>query len=222
MQQRFCSVPDSQVFDIIWTLTAHLNTCYTQQRSRIVAEPQVFHIGWTLTRHSTSDLSFVARELFAVRNDTHTAQNPVPVDFHTLRDVPPYPTECYLHITSHIIIIIIIIYPLTRGSLGHHIWFHKLPPFFLVLHCPLGLGELQACPVPNVVFPPLPLSAFSSSPFHCALQDGFGQTWWTEDMAIPLQFASLYGGQGVFVWSNCLLDLGKDFLVGNMVFVLDA
>ena len=24
--------------------------------------------------------------------------------------------------------------------------------------------------------PPLPLSAFSSSPFHCALQDGFGQT----------------------------------------------
>ena len=45
-----------------------------------------------------------------------------------------------------------------------------------VLHCPLGLGELQACPFPDVVFPPLPLSALSSSPFHCALQDGFGQT----------------------------------------------
>ena len=30
--------------------------------------------------------------------------------------------------------------------------------FFSVLHCPLGLGELQACPVPDVVFPPLPLS----------------------------------------------------------------
>ena len=29
---------------------------------------------------------------------------------------------------------------------------------------------------PDVVFPPLPLSALSSSPFHCALQDGFGQT----------------------------------------------
>ena len=28
--------------------------------------------------------------------------------------------------------------------------------------------ELQACPFPNVVFPPLPLSALSSSPFHCA------------------------------------------------------
>ena len=38
------------------------------------------------------------------------------------------------------------------------------------------------------------------------------------DMAIPLQFASLYGGQ-VFVWSNRVLDLGTDFLVGNMVFV---
>ena len=41
-------------------------------------------------------------------------------------------------------------------------------------------------------------------------------------MAIPLQFASLYDGQEVFVWSDCLLDLGTDFLVGNMVFVLDA
>ena len=30
--------------------------------------------------------------------------------------------------------------------------------FFPVLHCPLGLGELQVCPFPNVVFPPFPLS----------------------------------------------------------------
>ena len=40
-------------------------------------------------------------------------------------------------------------------------------------------------------------------------------------MTIPLQFASLYGGQ-VFVWSDCLLDLGTDFLVGYMVFVRDS
>ena len=32
---------------------------------------------------------------------------------------------------------------------------------------------------------------------------------------------ALYNGQ-VFVWSNCLLDLSTDFLVGNMVFVWDA
>ena len=31
--------------------------------------------------------------------------------------------------------------------------------------------------------------------------------------------ASLYDRQEVFVWSDCLLDLGTDFLVGNMVFV---
>ena len=37
-------------------------------------------------------------------------------------------------------------------------------------------------------------------------------------MTIPLHFASLYFGQ-VFVWSDCLLDLGTDFLVGNMGFV---
>ena len=37
-------------------------------------------------------------------------------------------------------------------------------------------------------------------------------------MTIPLQFASLYNYQEVSMWSNCLLDLGTDFLVGNMVF----
>ena len=31
-------------------------------------------------------------------------------------------------------------------------------------------------------------------------------------MTIPLQFASLYDRQEVFVWSDCLLDLGTDFL----------
>ena len=38
-------------------------------------------------------------------------------------------------------------------------------------------------------------------------------------MTIPLQFASLYDGQEIFVWSSCLLDLGTDFLIGNIVFV---
>ena len=41
-------------------------------------------------------------------------------------------------------------------------------------------------------------------------------------MTIPLQFASLYDGQEAFVWSDCLLDLGTDFLAGNMVFVWDV
>ena len=39
------------------------------------------------------------------------------------------------------------------------------------------------------------------------------------DMLIPLQFASVYDGQEVFVWSDCLRDLGTDSLVDNMVFV---
>ena len=40
---------------------------------------------------------------------------------------------------------------------------HFFPP---VIHCPLGLGELQTCPFPDVVFPPFLLSVLSSSPFH--------------------------------------------------------
>ena len=35
-------------------------------------------------------------------------------------------------------------------------------------------------------------------------------------MTIPLQSASLYDGQEVFVWSDCLQDLVTDFLVGSM------
>ena len=36
------------------------------------------------------------------------------------------------------------------------------------------------------------------------------------------QFASLYDGQEVFVWSDCLPGLVTDFLVVNTVFVSDA
>ena len=66
--------------------------------------------------------------------------------------------------------------PKPWGMLGHYRWFcNQFSPFFPVLHCPLGLAELQACPFPGVVFPPLTLSALSSSPFHCALQDGLAR-----------------------------------------------
>ena len=69
---------------------------------------------------------------------------------------------------------IIIIYPLTARTIGAP---RMISPPVPVRHCPLGLGELQACSFHDVVFPPLPLSALSSSCFHCALQDSFGQTW---------------------------------------------
>ena len=63
--------------------------------------------------------------------------------------------------------------------------------FSIFPHSPLpsGIWQTPGLSIPDVVFPPLPLSALSSSPFHCALQDGFGQTRWTGDMTIPLQFA---------------------------------
>ena len=69
--------------------------------------------------------------------------------------------------------------PWPRGSLGHHRWFcNQFSPFFPVLHCPLGLAELQACPFPDVVFPPLPLSALSASPFSLC----FARWFWPDLM----------------------------------------
>ena len=41
-------------------------------------------------------------------------------------------------------------------------------------------------------------------------------------MTIPLQFASLYDRQEVLCGPIAWLDLGTDFLVGNMVFVRDV
>ena len=93
------------------------------------------------------------------------------------------------------------------------------PSIFPCSRLPSGTCRTPGLFIHYVVFPPLSLPALFSSPFHCALQDGFGQTWWTGDMTIPLRFASLYDSQEVFVWTNCLLDLGTDCLVGNMVFV---
>ena len=84
-------------------------------------------------------------------------------------------------------------YPLTGGVVGAP-QMTSQPVFSIssVLSCSLGLGELQACPFLEVVFPPLFLFALSSSPFRCALHDGLGQTWRTGGMSIPLQFASFY------------------------------
>ena len=67
-----------------------------------------------------------------------------------------------------------LIYPMTVRVVGaQQMILQPVSSIFPVLHCRLVLGELQACPLPDVVFPPLPLSALSSYPFHCALQYGW-------------------------------------------------
>ena len=48
-----------------------------------------------------------------------------------------------------------------------------ISPLFSVLHFPLGLGKLQACPFPDVIFQPLPLSALSFPPFSLCLARWF-------------------------------------------------
>ena len=66
---------------------------------------------------------------------------------------------------------------LKRGLLGTIKDFTtSLLQFLGLFLCTLELVELQARPFPDVVFQPLLLSALSSSPFHCALQNSFGQT----------------------------------------------
>ena len=46
--------------------------------------------------------------------------------------------------------------------------------------------------------------------------------WFWPDLMNGKHDHTFYDRQEIFMWSNCLLDLGTDFLVGNMVFVRDV
>ena len=52
--------------------------------------------------------------------------------------------------------------------------------------------------------------------------------WFWPDLMISRNFHTTsvcvisYNGQGVFMWSDCMLDLGTDFLIDNILFVRDA
>ena len=173
---------------------------------------------------------FLDAAMYQTDTDRDNAYTVMKMNFILLLNLPqnkspfrsirhPFRLITEAELNNHTNIIIIIINPLTVRVVGAPQMI--LQPVFSIFPCsPLPSGT---CRTPGLSIPwcCFPLSALSSSPFHCALQDGFGQTWWTGNMTIPLQFASFYNCQ-VFVWPNCLLDLDMDFLVGNMVFVWDA
>ena len=65
-------------------------------------------------------------------------------------------------------------YPLIEGV----VWAPEMSsqPVSTIVLCFLLPSWTWQTPGLDVVFPPLFLSAFSTAPFHCALQYGFGQT----------------------------------------------
>ena len=55
-------------------------------------------------------------------------------------------------------------------SSGHHRWICNNPfPSWPVFSCPSWAGKVHSCPLFDIVFPPLLLSAYFSFSFHCAL-----------------------------------------------------
>ena len=88
----------------------------------------------------------------------------------------------YESLSSHLI------YPLTERVVGAPQMI-LLPVSSIFSSSPLPSGTCRT-PGPPISWCCLPasFSVLSSSPFYCALQDGFGQTWWTGDMTTPLQF----------------------------------
>ena len=65
-----------------------------------------------------------------------------------------------------------------------------VPSIFLYLRCPLQFGELQACPLPGVVFQSLLLSSLSSPPFTVPCKMGLARPHeretWPHPFSLPL------------------------------------
>ena len=105
-----------------------------------------------------------------------------------------------------VIWLIIVINPLTTRV----VWAPQmiLQPVFSIFPCtPLPSG---ICRTPGLSIPwcCLPTSSSVCLVFFIrslSLARWFGQTWWTGNMIIPLQFACLYDLQEVSVWSNMTL-----------------
>ena len=77
----------------------------------------------------------------------------------------------------NIIIIIIIINSLTARVVGApHMILQLVFSIFPCSPLPSGTWRTPGLSIPSCCLPNSSSSALSSSPFHCALQDGFGQT----------------------------------------------
>ena len=106
-------------------------------------------------------------------------------------------------------IIIIIIYPLTARVVGApQMISQAVSSIFPCSPLSSGTWWTPSLSIPWCCLPTSSSVCLVLFRLYCALQDGFGQTWWTGEITIPLQFVSLYDGQEVLLWSSCLLDPG--------------
>ena len=95
------------------------------------------------------------------------------------------------------------------GRWGHNRWLHNVSSIFLFSTAP-GTWQTPGLFIPWCRRPTSFLSALTSFPFHNALQDSFGPTWWTVYMSIP-QDGFVHTNsvcvslpyQEVSVWSDC-------------------
>ena len=79
--------------------------------------------------------------------------------------------------SSHSVIIIIIIYPFTARVVGApQMSSQPVSSIFPCSPLPSGIWRITGPSIPCCCLPTSSLSALSFSPFHCVLQDGFGQT----------------------------------------------
>ena len=123
--------------------------------------------------------------------------------------------------SAQCMVIIIIINPFPARVVGAPQMI--LQPVFSILPCSSLPSETCRTPGLSIPWCCLPTSSSVCLVFF-PLSLCLARWFWPDLMngKHDHAYAPLYDHQEVFVWSNCLLDLGADFLVGNMVFVWDV
>ena len=107
---------------------------------------------------------------FLGRNDTHWQQ----IDYSPYKLLWIYLQKQALTIRRVMVNSIFLFYSILSHNLGrssgHHRWIRNNPfPSWPVFSCPSWAGKVHSCPLFDIVFPPLLLSASFSFSFHCAL-----------------------------------------------------
>ena len=113
-------------------------------------------------------------------------------------------------------------YPCPRGHVLHALtnWANSPPPCVWVCVCGYGWVYVWVCECVGMCWtsgPSNPSCCLPTSSFVCLVFSSptFIEPSFNTELAIPLQFISLYNCQATFVWFNCLLDIGIEFLVGH-------
>ena len=132
-------------------------------------------------------------------------------------------STCLTHMftQTHILNTFISTYPINMKPIGApQMTSQPISSIFLCSSMPSGTSWTPGLSIPWCCLP----TFFSACLVFFPLSRCLARQFWSDLMNgrhVHTTSVCVYYGQKVYMWSDCLLNLGIDFLIGNMVFVWD-